>query len=240
MELNVPFRTMARAPEQWRLYQRQREYLNRLTAQDGHAVSWLGRIALPAGIPHPKIDSLLLAITAEPWAHGSILDAFSGSGIVGAHLLYRAGTVLFVDINPACIDFIRGFLATSVEQGQARALVADVYPDDQESFDLIVANPPYVDADAETMHERILFDRRHNSVRRFVSKLSDRLKPTGIALMTWASFSDFNFIEALFRSGHLDYSVQAEIAEPWPADSAIVAVYRVYRLQPRRNSPPTP
>ena len=143
-------------------------------------------------IPRPETEVLIdLALARlRGLTAPRILDLGTGSGIVAIALALecRAASVVAVDLSPAAISVARdnaGRLGAAVDfrQGDWFAPVAG------ESFDLIVANPPYVAVgDPHLMQDGLPFEPQLaltagadglDDIRRIVAGAPDRLKPGG-------------------------------------------------------------
>ena len=106
------------------------------------------KIATPGGATHPMGERERLALfnmTAERLPGASVLDAFSGSGALGIEALSRgAGTVTFVEQNPAAARVIRKNLAElglDAEVVQSRVSSFN----NGKQYDVVLADPPYDD-----------------------------------------------------------------------------------------------
>jgi ribosomal protein L3 glutamine methyltransferase len=99
----------------------------------------------------PWLDTSLTNDMREPAATKplNILDLCTGSGCIGiASALYlEHSRVILSDICPRAIDVARQNIQRYQLEGRVSAVVSDLFIDiPVQSFDLIVSNPPYVDA----------------------------------------------------------------------------------------------
>jgi release factor glutamine methyltransferase len=96
-------------------------------------------------IPRPDTELLVeLALERLP-PSGSVLDMGTGSGAIAVALAYtrRDAAVTALDVSPAALTVARG--NAELNQVPVRWLESDWYAAvRQESFDLIVSNPPYI------------------------------------------------------------------------------------------------
>jgi carbamoyltransferase len=142
-------------------------------------------IHLPNGDPvyPPSSDSLMLRDAIPLPAVPRILDLCTGSGIQALQCSAVAERIVAVDINPRAAAMVRlNAQLNGIENIEAR--VGDLYaPAAGESFDLIIANPPFVAspyAAAPSYHsggptgDRVL--------RRIVAGLGEHLGPGGRAV----------------------------------------------------------
>lgn len=107
-------------------------------------------------IPRSFIGELLFSdifaeLVPEPDAAHSVLDLCTGSGclaILAAKLLPEA-KVDAVDISPAALEVARRNVEEHGLDGRVRVIEGDLYePLRNQRYDLILANPPYVDSEA--------------------------------------------------------------------------------------------
>lgn len=110
----------------------------------------------------------LIAAELEPWLGqrpvGRILDLCTGSGCIGiaaAHAFPEA-TVDLADISPDALDVARINIARHGLEDRVRACRSDLFDGLEGHYDVILSNPPYVDAadlgsmPAEFGHEPVL------------------------------------------------------------------------------------
>lgn len=146
-------------------------------------------------IPRSPIGGLL-AEEVEPWlvqAPKRILDVCTGTGCIGilaAHVWPEA-LVTLIDINPAAVALARRNVALHGLEDRVEVIESDLLSalKEGERYDLIVSNPPYVDADdmaalpQEYRHEPALglaggLD-GNDLVRRLLSEVQRYLAPDG-------------------------------------------------------------
>jgi release factor glutamine methyltransferase len=109
----------------------------------------------PAGIYEPKEDSTLLADNLNLEKGDYVLDMGCGSGIQAIISSRKAKKVLAVDINPLAIETAkRNAEANNAENIEYR--ISDLFNNikENEQFDLILFNPPYVPSDEADMESK--------------------------------------------------------------------------------------
>lgn len=88
----------------------------------------------------------------RPWltaAPERILDLCTGSGCIGiaCALAFPDAEVDLVDISLAALEVADGNIAAHRVERRVRTLESDLFEELDQAYDLIVCNPPYVDAD---------------------------------------------------------------------------------------------
>lgn len=148
----------------------------------------------------------------EPWVKPesveSILDLCTGSACIGiacAHYFPEA-MVDCVDISEDALDVAERNLQAHGMEGRVNLIYSDLFEAlDGRTYDIIVSNPPYVDAEdmaslpEEYHHEPVMALEAGNDgldiVRRMLPELSRHLNPGGIAVIEVG-----NSMEALERA----------------------------------------
>ncbi len=109
-------------------------------------------------IPRSPIAELIEG-QFSPWLYGepeAILDLCAGSGCIGiaCALAFPGATVLLSDISQDALTVAQQNLTAHGVADQVSAVESDLFANITGTFDLIVSNPPYVDAtDLATMPE---------------------------------------------------------------------------------------
>ena len=123
-----------------------------------------GRLPLdaPKSVARPSTDRLreaLFSILGPGLVDARVLDLFAGSGALGIEALSRgAQQAVFVDADRAAIRAIESNLKRTRLGDQARVVNRDVYAwlkqasQQEVSFDLIFADPPYLKREGDTDH----------------------------------------------------------------------------------------
>lgn len=136
------------------------------------------------------IKAIELANSSNRSTRGRILDLCSGSGIIGQAIQAKGWSVTGWDINPRALNYARfnarlnGLLHTSYLYSDVLAGI-----DTKESYDLIVANPPY-NANVTTSQGKVLTDiTLHSGVlgwdipSAILDKVDSLLVPNGLFAM---------------------------------------------------------
>jgi release factor glutamine methyltransferase len=209
---------------------RQRAYLTHLAnqADDVQFDTLGGPVVVPPAVAHPKLDSHLLTLAALPRAKGRVLDAFCGCGVVGLALRNRCRHCLFLDVSEAAIAASKlnaerlGMKNAEFLRGTIESLTSNA------PFDLITANPPYMDVASTAPLDNICFDHGHAAVRQFMARSRRLLGAQGSLLITWANFADFAVLEHILIENRFSYAVGAFVDEPARIHKNPIE-YRAYR-----------
>ncbi len=140
--------------------QRALEYLERRVAERVPAPyitgeAWFAglRFAVDERVLVPRSPfAELIGRAFSPWltaAPERILDLCTGSGCIGiaCALAFPDAEVDLVDISVAALEVADGNIAAHRLERRVRTLESDLFEELDQAYDLIVCNPPYVDAD---------------------------------------------------------------------------------------------
>jgi release factor glutamine methyltransferase len=149
-------------------------------------------------IPRPETE--LLVETALGWlnrpgsAARTMIDIGTGSGCIGIALAAQVPDlqVTATDISPQALEVARRNAAAHGLADRIAYHGCDLFPTEQETYDLIVANLPYIPS--ATLHELPVYGREPtlaldggadglSVLRRLLLAAPDRLRPGGLLLM---------------------------------------------------------
>ncbi|HMG06022.1 MAG TPA: peptide chain release factor N(5)-glutamine methyltransferase [Chthoniobacterales bacterium] len=159
-------------------------------------VEFAGRVFLcdrRALVPRPETEQLVeLLISQIPKAKVQILDVGTGSGVIALSLAaeFPEAEVLGTDISDDALALARENAARLELQDRVRFAKGNLLEGVADSFDLIVANLPYVPmTDRPTLSREVLHDPEtavfggasgDELIRELVTAAPDRLKPGGL------------------------------------------------------------
>ncbi|PVY78251.1 [LSU ribosomal protein L3P]-glutamine N5-methyltransferase [Tamilnaduibacter salinus] len=148
-------------------------------------------------IPRSPLGELL-ANELQPWVGGRpverILDLCTGSGCIGigAALVFDEAQVDLTDVSEDALGIARENIVLHGVEDRVHAIQSDVFEGVTGRYDVILANPPYVDAEdmadipAEFRHEPSLGlaagDDGLDVVRRILTGAADHLTPGGVLI----------------------------------------------------------
>jgi release factor glutamine methyltransferase len=143
-------------------------------------------------IYEPREDSLLLQKHVRKYAHGSVVDMGSGSGIQAETALEKTKDVLAVDIDDDVIAHLK--------KKHLNVIKSDLFSKvPKKKFDLIIFNPPYLPEDKrERMEDRLALTGGKYGweiLDRFFKEAKNFLSPEGKILIVFSSITgDVDFI----------------------------------------------
>ena len=172
------------------------------------------RLEWVAGVPLlvlPSVFNPKLLLTGEFFASQlssrlvtpecEILDLGTGSGICAVFAAKLAKRVVAVDINPAAVRCATINALLSRVEAKVDVRHGDLFaPVEDEQFDLILFNPPFLRGEPRDDRDRAW--RSKDVPERFATALQAHLKPGGCALVLLSSFGGAaDFLGELTRSG---------------------------------------
>lgn len=169
-------------------------------------------LEIPDSVYYPREDSLLLAkiLEKEP-LKGRYLDMGCGSGFL-AILMAKSADVTAVDINKEAIKATK----ENAEKNNVKikAFVSDLFSFVDESFDLIVFNPPYLPTKDES--EQWSGGKSGREViEKFVHQAGNHLEKNGKILLLISSLTGEKVVLDLFSNNGFSASIIARKKVPW-------------------------
>jgi len=155
-------------------------------------------------IYEPREDSYLLQklVKLETKTTDKVLDMGTGSGIQAKTAYEITKDVTAVDINPECLNI-----------NNIKTIQSDLFNNIQESYDLIIFNPPYLPEDPNEPKDSALVTtggkEGHEIIQSFLKQAKQHLNKNGRILLLYSSLSgkiekiakDYN-IEQLAEESH--------------------------------------
>lgn len=171
-------------------------------------------------------DSMLLARTAVETVtpESRVLDVGTGGGYVASQIAQRGATVVGTDINPHACQQAR-------ENGISAVRADLVAPFRDDTFDLVVFNPPYLPADSEEAGADWMDVAMYGGedgrrvVNPFLDAVQRVLDPNGTVLMVVSSLTG---IDSVRQRAHANGFLTSIVAE----ESDKIGKLVVLRLEP--------
>jgi release factor glutamine methyltransferase len=129
-----------------------------------------------------------------------VLDVCTGSGVIALSAASKgAGSVVGLDINPAAVECTAENVARLGFSEIVDVRLSDVYGAlaDDEVFDVITANPPFLDLSAPDAATRAFWDENLYVQRQIFKGLSQRLAPNGRAYLCQTNIGPLDKLERI-------------------------------------------
>jgi release factor glutamine methyltransferase len=167
---------------------------------------------MSTGVYEPKEDSELLADNLRIEKGDCVLDMGCGSGIQSIVASRKAKKVLAADINPQAIETARRNAETNnAENIEYR--ISDLFNNikENEKFDLIIFNPPYVPSDENDMESKAWAGGvlGRETIDRFIEDAPKHLKEKGRIQLLVSSVNDPQDIIHALKKKDLDTKILA-------------------------------
>lgn len=149
-------------------------------------------------VPRPETEELVDMLVREKRTYSNILDVGTGSGVILLSLLLKdvAHTGMGVDLSPEALQVARINARRLHLQDRCEFLKSDRLKEVNESFELIVSNPPYIKSSAhrDLVHQQVdqhephmalyLNDEDYHSwFLTFFKQVKEHLIPGGVFMM---------------------------------------------------------
>jgi release factor glutamine methyltransferase len=148
----------------------------------------------------------------------TVLEIGTGSGLLALCCL-KAGAeqVVATDVNRAAVSNslynaehlkLTGRLdarLVSLENSSAFSVIAP-----NETFDLIISNPPWVNQKPKTIEEHALYDANFALMKSLLSGLRDHLKPGGRVLLAYGCVDAIKTLQELSKEHHFEFIIRDE------------------------------
>lgn len=206
-----------------------------LRALGGHDVEHLGvHLHVPAGVfpPAPMSQPLGRAVIAEVRDGDRVLDMGTGSG-VNAILAARSGAqVVTVDVNPVAVTAATFNAESCGVADRVDVREADLFDWVDDTFDVVVFDPPFRWFAPTDMLERAITDDGYTTLARFFDEVRQHLAPGGRLLMLFGTTGDTDHFHEL--AAQHQFAVEAfDSSVPTKGDS--VETYWAFRLRHDRT-----
>ena len=181
-----------------------------LNHSERYAVGVLGNeITVFPGVFPPvspfSYDSMLLAEANDALPGEKVLDIGTGTG-VQAIISAKKGAkkVVAIDISQEPVENAGYNAAKHGMEHVIDVRKGDLFEplEEDERFDLVIANLPFVDHPADHNHERWVYDPGYVSHRGFFSGVRNHMRDDSRILMAFADLGDIAFFERQIKKNH--------------------------------------
>lgn len=161
--------------------------------------------------------SVFLADNIKILPGEEILDMFSGSGFLGVKVAKKASKVICVDKSSQAVKCIKNNIKLNKLEGKVVALLGDLFtPLKNMKFDVIIANPPLLPGQPDSLLEEAILDPHLKTTERFINGASKYLKEKGRIYLLFSDVSKntdldgLDFIKRLSKNNDFKLSIVAD------------------------------
>ena len=199
---------------------------------------WVAHDPLPESgpLPHDIVvgpggaSRTLLTLTPRNKV-GRVWDVGCGSGVQSVFAAVHADHVIATDIDPRCLDFTRESAALNSLSIETR-LGSFAEPIADETFDLIISNPPFVMGNVTQLTHRESPRPADQLTQELLATLPKHLADGGLMVMVcaWLEKTDTNWEQAIAQwlpsdcnvwVGLRDVQLIADYVDTWMADAGL-------------------
>jgi release factor glutamine methyltransferase len=191
---------------------------------------------------HPEVyepaeDTFFLIETIEIDPNQDVLEIGAGTGIISLYCAKKGAHVICSDINPYAIHLIKRNINENKKliQGSIQVRQGNLFEiiKENEQFDLILFNPPYLPTTPEEKQGisswyAHSFDGGPSGLRiteRFISRVESHLKPQGTALFITSSFSNKDKFNKIIKRSTLNHHILSRLR----CDDEILTIHQLSR-----------
>jgi release factor glutamine methyltransferase len=149
--------------------------------------------------PTPMSDLLGTAVLDEVRELDRVLDMGTGCGVNAILAASLSPKVVGVDINPHAIASATANAARNGVADRTTFFVSDVFDAVQDTFDLIVFDPPFRWFRPRDLLEASIADENYRSLTRFMKQAPAHLRPGGRILVFFGSSGDVDYLSSLIE-----------------------------------------
>lgn len=151
----------------------------------------------------PAEDSLLVQKHIKDYAHGTVLEIGTGSGILAttAAQCPAVKSVLAVDVQQGIIEHCK----KTIKHEKITFKQSDLFLNVKGTFDCIIFNPPYLPTNPRDPDVTLDAGKKgYELILRFLDEVNTYLAPDGTLLLLFSSFSKKQIIDDCIKKNVLD------------------------------------
>jgi release factor glutamine methyltransferase len=137
------------------------------------------------------------AIRSEARVGELVLDMGTGSGVNAVLAAKNGARVAAVDINPKALGAARANADRNAVRDLVDVRYSDVFSEVDESFDLIIFDPPFRWFAPRSLFETAMTDEHYGAMTRFFRESRDHLLPSGRMLIFFGTSGDLGYLRQL-------------------------------------------
>jgi len=158
----------------------------------------LSVVVPPSVMPVTPMSHLLgEAVLAEAGDGDMGLDMGTGSGINGILAASRGARVVAVDVNSRALEAAQANAERNGVADWIEVRYSDVFSEVEETFDLIVFDPPYRWFAPRDALEANMTDENYRAMTRFFREAREHLSPAGRMLVSFGTSGDIGYLKEL-------------------------------------------
>ena len=166
-------------------------------------------------IYRPAEDTFLILKEIKNFAFGKVLDMGTGSGILALEAAQSADSVIGVDVNERALDYARK-KANFKGIKNVQFVKSDLFSYfNDEKFDLIIFNPPYLPEDKREPLGSALATtggkQGYELMERFFSSVSKFLEDDGKVLVLFSSLTGQDKVHFILEERGFNFQKLAEL-----------------------------
>jgi release factor glutamine methyltransferase len=146
------------------------------------------------------LDSELMCEVLDIPKDSRVLDLCTGTGVIAIKAAQLgAKNVIAVDLNP---EAVKSAILNKNKLGLQQVDVREgslFEPIKNESFDVIIINPPYINHEASDKTEICFWDAGNTVTKQFFEEYQSHLNPGGTVYLGWGDFADMGLLDELAK-----------------------------------------
>ncbi len=165
-------------------------------------------------IYEPREDSYQILESVKKYAKGVVLDIGTGSGILAIEASKTADFVYGADINETALEYAEKQARGIKNIKFIKSDVFNYFKKHNQTFDLIVFNPPYLPEDKREPKDSKLQTtggkKGYEILERFLSEAGNFLKPKGKVIILFSSLTGKKEVEKSIKQNNFNFEKLAE------------------------------
>ncbi len=199
-------------------------------ARREEVVDYLGlSLVVPSSVQPITPTSHVLgeAVLAESREGDHVLDMGTGCGVNAILAARKGARVVAVDINPEAVEAARRNAERNGVADRIELRLSDVFSSVDESFDLIVFDPPFRWFKPRDMTEAAITDEDYHAMTQFFDEALTHLRAGGRMLIFFGTSGDIGYLKRLMEEGGYSWS---EVSRLTGERDGVHVAYSTFRV----------